>query len=393
MSAPASPQATRQPEPGRGVSVVVDARGLRQSGIGRYLREMLRRLLPRPEFGRFILAGDPAELGGFLAGVAGGEKGTVVPFEHAFYSPAAHLHWGMLAASGELRADVAYFPHYDVPLTAGGTPAVVVVHDLIHFRLPQYFPLAKRVAASAVLARAVRQSEAVVVLAGATRRDLLERHPSAGPRLHVIPNGVSGDLASGEASATVGGRPVESLRPFLLCVGNRKPHKNFRTAVEVLARLREQEPALRLVVVGQGFEGDGVRERARALGVADAVVELIQVSDAELLGLYRAAEVLLFPSLYEGFGLPLLEAMAVGLPVVASDRASIPEVVGDAGIVVGAEDAEGMAAAVARVRGDAALRARLVEAGRRRAAELTWDASADRMAALLLKVARSRQDR
>lgn len=368
-----------------GLAVVVDARGLAQSGIGRYLREILRRLLPRPEFSRFVLAGDPGEIAAFLAGMSGAEKVSVVPLAHGFYSPSAHLRWGLLEARGALRGDVTYFPHYDVPLTARGG-AVVVVHDLIHFRLPRFFPLPKRLAASAVLARAVRRSAAVVVLAEATRRDLLERHPGVGQRLRTIPNGVSADFATEPAADAVHGRPIAALRPYLLCVGNRKPHKNFRIAVEVLARLRQSDARLSLVLVGRDFDGDGVRERARALGQEDRIVEFDAVSDAELRGLYAAAEALLFPSLYEGFGLPILEAMALGVPVVASDRASVPEVVGDAGLIVGAEDAGAMADAVASIRADPELRARLVAAGKRRAAELTWDAAADGVAGVLLEV-------
>jgi glycosyltransferase involved in cell wall biosynthesis len=370
-----------------GPSVLVDARGLNQSGIGRYLREILRHLLADDRFGRLVLAGYPGELDAFLRGAGRPAKADVIAFPHPFYSPAASLRWLALGAAGRLRADLAFFPHYDVPIGWYHPRQVVVVQDLIHFRVDSVFPAWKRALAAVVLAAAVRGATRLIVPSESTRRDLLDRHGEAADRLTVIPLGVHRDFATGPASPTIGGRDVSSWTPYLLCVGNRKPHKNLVVAVEEFARAAADRPELRLIIVGRSFGDVSVADRAQALGVGAAVIEIDEVTDAELRALYANAEALLFPSLYEGFGLPILEAMSFGLPVVASDRASVPEVVGEAGLIVNPDERGAMADAVGRLSREPGLRARLTEAGLRRAAELTWEAAAARTAEVLLEVA------
>jgi glycosyltransferase involved in cell wall biosynthesis len=364
-----------------GCTLLVDGRGLCQSGIGRYLREVLTRLVRDPRFARIVLVAKAHEAAEWLAAQGEPPHVRVVPFARHFYSAAGQARWAALARAGTLDADVAFFPHYDVPLRTGPARVVVCVQDLNHFKLPALFPAWKRLVAAVVLRRAVARAARVIVPSASTRADLLERFPGAERRIDVVPHGASPPPAVGHADTL---RKVEDLRPFLLCVGNRKPHKNFRTAVEVLARLRTDDPSLRLVVVGKADDDeDGVRETAGRLGVQDAVVEPGSVTDAELAALYAAAECLLAPSLYEGFGLTPLEAMHAGTPVVVSSRASLPEVVGDAGLVVDPLDVDGMAAAVERLRTDVELRAGLVARGRARAAAFTWDAAARRTADLL----------
>jgi glycosyltransferase involved in cell wall biosynthesis len=376
-----------------GCVLLVDARGLMRSGIGRYLREILSGLFVDPRFSRFVLLGDPTEAGEFLAEHPAAPPATVVRFPYGFYSAAAQAHWAALHARGALRADVAFFPHYDVPLPPLPCPAVVAVQDLTHFKLPELFPAWKRGVAAHVLRRAVHRATRVLVSSRSARDDLVQRHPEVAGKIEMVPLGVAGGFASLPAASHAAGRAVGDLRPYLLTVGNRKPHKNVVTAVEVLGCLRAELPELRLVVVGERFrEDDAVRARARTLGLEDAVVETGAVSDAELRGLYAGAEMLLFPSLYEGFGLPVLEAMALGTPVIASDRASIPEVVGGAGMLAGAADVDGMAAAALRLLREPALRNEMVRRGRERAAHLTWERTARHTADVLWEAAAARSE-
>lgn len=379
---------TDRPGSGQGVALLADARALMRSGIGRYLRTILLHLREDPRFSRISLLGCPDEVERFAA-EAGDPRLECIPFAHGLYSAPAQLHWAALRARGALGHDVAFFPHFDAPVLARHPRAVVTVQDLTHFKMAELVTPWKRRAAGVVLRRAVRGAARVLVSSDSTRRDLLEREPAAREKLVQIPFGVDAELATLPRAAGVGGIDIATLRPYLLCVGNRKPHKNFAAAVEVLAKL---PPEIRLVIVGERFpEGDGVTERARALGVAERVVELDRVDDAELRGLYAGAECLLFPSLYEGFGLPVLESMALGVPVIGSDRASVPEVIGDAGVVCAPRDAEGMAAAVRRMRAEPAARAELVRRGRERAAAMTWRRTAQRTADLLCEVAGAAQ--
>ncbi|CAN5267449.1 glycosyltransferase family 1 protein [soil metagenome] len=378
-------------EPWRGGSprsVLVDARGLYTSGIGRYLREILARLLSDERFSRITLLGEPEQLHGFLAPHGEAERLRVLPFPSGFYRPAAQLAWLRLRASGAIGADVAFFPHYDVPLLGLPRRSVVTVHDLTHFKVPGAFAWWRRAAASPLLRRAVLGAARVITVSEATRRDLVERFPAAAGRVEVVHNGVAPGfrpLAPGEAAA------CDSRVPrgrYLLCVGNRKPHKNLAAAVEVLALLRRDLPDLQLVVAGGADPGwERVLRRAEALGVREAIHERDEVGDEELRCLYGRCTALLFPSLYEGFGLPLLEAMACGAPVVASNRASIPEVVGDAGLLADPEEYAAMAAAVLRLEREPELRQALVRRGRERAASFTWERAARRTVDLLYTVA------
>jgi alpha-1,3-rhamnosyl/mannosyltransferase len=248
------------------------------------------------------------------------------------------------------------------------------------------FPAWKRALGGVVLRAAVSRARRVVADSRFTRDDLAARFPAAAPRMEVVHLGVGGDITARAPSQAALRRAAE-LAPFLLVVGNQKPHKNLRAAVEVLAALRPEWPELRLVVAGKRYPGaDDLAEHARALGVDGALREVGAVDDDHLRALYGRAECLLFPSRFEGFGLPVLEAMACGLPVVASNRAAIPEAVGDAGLLVDPEDTAAMADSVRRLR-EPALRAEMVRRGRARAASLPWAATAARTADLLCAVA------
>jgi glycosyltransferase involved in cell wall biosynthesis len=225
----------------------------------------------------------------------------------------------------------------------------------------------------------------IITVSRHTRYDVAQLVPGAAARIQVVPNGATA-LCTGAGSPPL---PAGVTRPYLLAVGSRRLHKNFRCAVDVLALLAMDEPALRLVVSGEDApHWREVMAHASQLGVAERVIAAGTSNDGQLAALYANAEALLFPSLYEGFGLPLLEAMQCGTPVVASNVASIPEVAGDAALLFNPHDAAGMAGAVRRLRGDAQLRSDFVERGRVRAAQFTWERCAELTESILLEAAR-----
>jgi glycosyltransferase involved in cell wall biosynthesis len=179
------------------------------------------------------------------------------------------------------------------------------------------------------------------------------------------------------------------VKPFLLYVGTRERRKNLMGLIEIFARVRERRPEAMLAVVGarpwaeakevhgvERWSGREVEDRIRELGVAKQIRILGHVSLQELVDLYSAAEILLYPTYYEGFGLPALEAMACGLPVVASSRSALPEVVGDAGLLAEPDDHDAFAREALRVLGDDHLRERCRSRGLERASLLTWEATA-----------------
>ena len=367
---------------------MVDARALHVSGLGRYLREILAALFADSRFGRITLLGRPRELRDHCDSAMDSGRVRIYPYAHPFYSPRAQIAWLALASRGRVAADVAFFPHYDAPLVGMPRRSVVTVHDLIHLKVAEAYPATKRFMAAAMIDRVVSRAGRVVTISEATKLDVLARVPGAAAKLRVIPQGVdSAHWSTGGESGV--DRGASAAAPYLLCVGNRKRHKNLVAAVETLARLRPSSPDLRLVIVGKSFpDSDGVRERALQLGVGEAVEERAEVGDGELRRLYQECEVLLFPSLYEGFGLPVLEAMASGAPVVASNRASIPEIVADAGLLADPDDHEALALAVRRIREEPGLRSALVARGRERARQFEWRMTRQSTVDLLAEVAR-----
>jgi glycosyltransferase involved in cell wall biosynthesis len=266
-------------------------------------------------------------------------------------------------------------------------PSVVTVHDLTYLRVRGSASAWKRAGMRWWLRRVLARSARVVCVSEHCRRDLVAFAPGAAARMRVIPNGVSDAFRGGatnEPSLPSGVRP-----PYLLAVGTRKPHKNLECAVDVLAKLAAHDATLTLVVAGEsGPHWRHVAARAERLGVARRVRALEPVTDDELRALYRGAEALLFPSRYEGFGLPLLEAMSCGTPVIASNATSIPEVTGTAAMLFGPDDAAGMADAVMQLRANAAFRAELIARGLARAAQFSWDRCAEQTEAVLLEAAR-----
>jgi alpha-1,3-rhamnosyl/mannosyltransferase len=306
--------------------------------------------------------------------------------------------------------DLFHSPFYGIPARAGrpgDARTVLTVHDLIPLRYPEAVTPRQR----AVFARTYRTSlsaDRVIVPSRATREDLVERIGVDRARIAVIPLGLSAPFsgeAAGETTAearrALGQKARERLtrgRPYLLHVGGFDPLKNLEQLIEAFARLlAESAPGadarnLCLVIAGEPgsrAKGAAVREAIERRGVGQQVVLPGRLTDEKLRDALFGAELFVFPSRSEGFGLPPLEAMACGCPVVASDGGSLAEVLEDAALIVREPGtpafASQFAAAIARLLDDSALRARLVEAGRARAARLTWDEAARRTAQVYLE--------
>jgi glycosyltransferase involved in cell wall biosynthesis len=262
---------------------------------------------------------------------------------------------------GPLRRRYAGLDVVHYPLTIAvpplSLPSVVTVHDLQHLDLPELFSRSERLFRRRAHEGSASRAEAVVVPSQFVRRSVVERLGISPERVHAIPHGIDHERF----------RPSEEAREsFLLYPGRPWPHKNHARLYEAFALLRRERPELELVLTGAGHEGRPVPEGVRVAGL---------VSADDLVSLYRRAACLVFPSLYEGFGQPPLEAMACGCPVAASNAAAIPEAAGDAAALFDPEDAEDIAAVVLAVLESPQ---RFVEAGLERASRFTWEATARR---------------
>ena len=354
----------------------VDARKLADYGIGSYLQGLLT------EMARI----DPA--GGLVVLVSSEnrhlmpeipESWRLVEVDVAGYTlreQAAVLSAAMLAGVG-----VLHVPHYVVPVLFPRR-MVVTIHDIIHVLFPEFLPHSLGFAYARMSIRfAVRRGRVLVTGSRTTAEDLKRLFGASEDRLRVIPHGVHAEfLVAGEpeqdrasrASLGVGG-------PYLLHVGNHKPHKNAEGLLKAYQLLvmgrRGGVPPL---IMAGGFPADGeLAQRARAMGLEGRVRCVGHVERRQLAALFRGATAFVYPTLYEGFGLPVLEAMACGVPVVAGDISAIREVAGDAVLRVNPRDVVELAGAVRRLLEQPDLQAQLRERGSERARAFSWRKAAE----------------
>jgi glycosyltransferase involved in cell wall biosynthesis len=254
---------------------------------------------------------------------------------------------------------------------------VVTVHDLIYARFPEAHAGLRDKGMRVLVPGAVRRSDRVIADSQSTREDLVTLLGVAAERIDVVPLGL-GTVRRDAPLAEVDVRARFGLgeRPVLLSLSAKRPHKNLLALLGALAQIA---PADRPVLVIPGYptahEAE-LRARAQALELASDVRFPAWVSEAELEGLWSIARAFVFPSLYEGFGLPVLEAMARGVPVASSNASSLPEVAGEAALLFEPRDESAIAQALRRVMGDEALRERLRALGLARAREFTWERTA-----------------
>jgi glycosyltransferase involved in cell wall biosynthesis len=254
---------------------------------------------------------------------------------------------------------------------------VVTVHDLIYARFPNAHPGIREKGMRVLVPWAARRSDRVIVVSRNTREDLVRLVGIAREHVDVVPNG----LGTVARAAPLSEREVRARfdlgeRHILLSLSAKRPHKNLGALIEALARIPpERRPLLVLPGYPTWYEQE-LREQAASAGVTVDVRFLGWVSGAEIEGLWAVAEAFVFPSLYEGFGLPVLEAMARGVPVACSNASSLPEVAGDAALLFDPRDPAAIASAVERLLTNPAEAARLRALGEVRAREFTWERTA-----------------
>src|SRR5262245_35175391 len=282
------------------------------------------------------------------------------------------------------HVDLFHAPHYVLPPL---TPckSVVTIHDCIHLRFPQYLPnrLASAYAWSSMW-MATHRASRVLTVSAASNRDILRSYSIADRRTDVIYNAIDdrlGEEPSPEDIERVRDR-YQLNAPYVLYAGNIKPHKNLERLIEAFHMLR-QDPDLahvKLLIIGDEISKYATLRRAVHRYKLHKYVRFFGfVPDKTLAVLYRLARVFVFPSLYEGFGFPPLEAMAAGAPVISSNVSSLPEVVGDAALLIDPLDPVAIADAMRRVLMDSDLREELRQRGYHRVKEFSWERSVRRV--------------
>ncbi len=352
--------------------VLFDARKARDFGIGRALVGLLAGLVE-----------EPLEL---VALVKTGDEKMLPPGVEAVRcdAPAYGIRelFALRLAIRRLKPDLFHAPHYVVPISPPRR-TVVTIHDLMHLTRPEHGALPKRLYARVMLRRAVEAAARILTPSEATRREIVAFDARADAKAVVIPNAVDPRfLAPQTESDRARVRSAYGLDArYVLFAGNDKPHKNLEGLLAAFARFAKRDWARLLVLAGGARPRAGARlEAIERHGLLTRVRDLGVVPDGDLVALMAEADALALPSLAEGFGLPVLEAMAAGTPVVCSNRGALPEVAGDAALVVDPLDADALAGALLRITSDETLRRDLAARGRERAARFSAREAARRTA-------------
>jgi glycosyltransferase involved in cell wall biosynthesis len=365
------------------IGIDYTAAARQRAGIGRYTRELVAALLalerahPRCVHQYTLFAAT----GGLRPGTWNLEpqpnvRLRTVPLSDDWLARLWHrlrLPIPVEAVTGPL--DVFYSPDFVLPPTRRATRTLLTVHDLSFLHYPDHFVPKLVRYLSRVVPRSIARADRVLADSESTRADLIERLDVPPDQVQVLYSGVDArfrpELEPGEAERLRARYGLDEW-PYVLSVGTVQPRKNYARLIRAFAGLKVE--AQLLIAGGWGWlyrdilaEAEKHAGRVRLLGFVD---------DADLPALYRSAALFAFPSLYEGFGLPVLEAMACGVPVVCSSASSLPEVAGDAALLVDPHDTDGLAEAIARVLEDAGLRREMAARGLAQAARFTWEQAA-----------------
>ena len=344
--------------------VVVDARALspRRDGISTYIREVVPRVIGEMRDSRFSIIASPstaAEVARWGAEVTVSTCRPMWPRQN----------WSIPRTLRRLRPDLYFYPAHDPPFGPLSSRLVMAIHDVNTVAFPGYFERAdtlKRYYVRTVTRHGIARASAILAASEATLNAIGATFGAvAAAKTSVVP------YAPGFA-----GRAPRSAGSHLLYIGSDRPHKNVERLVEAYGQATRVGGVPDLVLVGTLRRPDELTARIEAAGVTSRVRVLGHIPDEAVDALLATAVVLVLPSLAEGFGLPILDAMAKGVPVITSDRSSCKEVAGEAALLVDPTDVEAISAALLQVIRDESERERLSELGRWRASEFDWAATA-----------------
>ncbi len=367
------------------VGIDVTAAVRQGAGIGRYTRELIRALAAADRTSTYRLFFAAARVLHPLPPLGANFRAFQVPIHDKWFARLWHradvrlpVEW----LTGPI--DLFHSPDFTLPPVRRGTRTLLTVHDLSFARDPESTTRALRRYLSRVVPRSVARADHVLADSQATRADLIELYGTAPDKVDVLYAGVGEafrPVTDQAALSAVRDRYGLGTPPFVLAVSTLQPRKNYVRLIRAFAQSSLVDHTL-VFAGGKGWLFDAIFAEVERLGLRERVVFAGFVADADLPALYSAARLLAYPSLYEGFGLPILEAMACGTPVVTSTASCLPEVAGGAALLVEPTEVDAITQALESAATDEARRAALVAQGLARARQFRWDKAAAQLLAL-----------
>ncbi len=358
--------------------VGIDARKLKDYGIGSYIRNLLEAIARRPEAAAYR----------FRVYVPTEDRDAVPPLPANFelveensagysISELTRFSWRLLRD----RLDLFHATHYVIPPLARAR-AVVTIHDIIHVLYPQFLPSrAALLSARVMIRRALRRADRIITVSYNSKRDLVDYFGVAPARIDVVYNGVASRYHAG-ISREERDRVVLRYglsRPYLLFLGGEKPHKNVRNVIRAFGEARRERALPHALVLAGPMPKNRSRVEAMiaAHDLESRVFRTGIVPEEDLPGLFAGADAFLYPTLYEGFGLPVVEAMACGIPVLTSSTSALQEIAGGYAYLVDPMDVDAIARGIVDLATDPRRRAEFADLGKRRARDFSWDKAAE----------------
>lgn len=359
------------------------------TGIARYVTDLTQALVRHhPEIDVILLQPFAGELAGFPDVARVALPGTRLLPAMMALGPAEIAYAARTHRLDIVHDPIGISPFF--PRSRSSWAKVVTIHDMVHFVYPETHARLTNFLFHRYMPRTLHSVDRIATVSDASKRDITRFYsvdPGRVTRIHCGIHERFQPQSQNEVARVCQTYQID--RPYLLAVGAIQPRKNLDAVLDSFVALRSQGVTRQLVIVGpKVWKSEKIARRIEALGIDDQIKLTGFVDDADLPALYTGADCFLFPSLYEGFGFPPLEAMACGTPVVASNASSLPEVIGEAGLLVDPHDIDALSRAIVRVLTEPAVAGRLRQAGMAQARRFTWAAAAAAHAQLYHDVAR-----
>ncbi len=340
-----------------------DARMIDHPGIGRYIKNLLKAMLGLNTGCEFLVFGDENKLTTYNLKLT---TDQIIRWNAPIYSLQEQIFQPFI----KYNLDVVHVPHFNVPFQRRNK-LVITIHDLVYLKFPESRPYFRGIVAKRVITNAVKKADRIIAVSENTKRDIIKEFPYAKRKIEVIYEAADPIFCKidDEMRKENIRKKYKLPRDIILFVGSLKKHKNIERLIDAYTDLKSKVIQHKLIIVGRYRPREA--EILRKIESTDALY-LGEIPTEDLVSIYNLASLLIIPSLYEGFGLPALEAMACGTPVIASSSASLPEVIGDAGVLFDAQDKSDIFDKIYEVLKDEDLRQGLIKKGFKRTRSFSW---------------------